>query len=92
MTDDVRTGQRLAALEREWAAFKSGVEQAQRDAQRQAAFRYRAQLLDELGQLIRPPSPSPVPQPYLIATEGTAQLGYVDFNAELMSRPLRWFG
>jgi hypothetical protein len=88
---DGRERQRLAALEREWASLKAGVQHAQRDQQRQAVLQYRAQLLDDIGRLIRPPQPQPVEQPYLASEEGTAQLGYVDFNPALMSRPLRWW-
>ena len=52
---DARERQRLAALEREWRTFKTGVVQAQQEHQRKAAFQHRQQLLDELGQIIRPP-------------------------------------
>jgi hypothetical protein len=78
-------------LESEWASFKSGVEQAQQEQQRKAALQRRQQLFDELGALIRPPQPQPVQPIYYLPSEGTGQLGYVDFDAKLMSAPLRWF-
>jgi hypothetical protein len=88
---DARERQRLAALEREWRTFKTGVAQAQQEQQRRAALQRRAQLLDEFSLLVRPPQPQPAEQIYYLPSEGTAQLGFVDFNPELMSRPLRWW-
>lgn len=88
---DARERQRLAALEREWRTFRTGVAQVQHEQQRQAALQRRAQLLDEFSLLVRPPQPQPVQMIYLPADDGTAALGFADFNAELMSRPLRWW-
>jgi hypothetical protein len=88
---DARERQRLAALERELHAIKAAAAQAEQEHQRQTTVRYRAQLFEELGQLIRPPQPQPVQPIYYLPSEGTAQLGFVDFNADLLSTPQRWW-
>jgi hypothetical protein len=46
---------------REW--FKLGMQQAQQAQQRQAVLRFRQQLIDEIGKLMRPPQP---PEPTVI--------------------------
>ena len=88
---DARERQRRAALERELHAIKSATAQAQHEQQRQAALQYRQQLFDELGRLVRPPQPQPVEQVYYLPEEGTAALGFVDFNADLLKQPQRWW-
>jgi hypothetical protein len=88
---DARQRQRLAALEHELRAIKSAATQAQAEQQRQAALQRRQQLFDELGQIIRPPQPQPAQPIYYMPTDGTAQLGFVDFNADLLTQPLRWW-
>jgi hypothetical protein len=80
---------RLASLEQQWEWFKAGMQQAQRAQQQQAALRYRQQLMDEIGALIRPRQPL---EPMVIyVEEGTGRLGYSDFDPSLMARPLSWW-
>jgi hypothetical protein len=85
-----RDNQRLAALENEWAGFKAGVKQAQREHQRQVHFQELQQMVDDLGRTFNPPPPVEQP-PYVPPSEGTGRLGYSDFNPALMSQPMRWW-
>jgi hypothetical protein len=51
-------------------------------------LRYRQELLDEIGQLVRAPQPQ---EPEIIVVEeGTGRFGYSDFNPALMTRALWW--
>jgi hypothetical protein len=45
---------RRSAMEQEWEFFKLGMQQGQIQQQQQAALRYRQQLIDEIGRIIRP--------------------------------------
>ena len=79
------TGARLASLERQWHAFQQAANRAAREQQQRALHAYRARLLDEMQAIVNA-SPAPM-QPI----EPTGSLGTPNFDATLMTAPLRWF-
>ncbi len=86
------SGRRLAALEHQWAAFRSNVQRAQLQAQQQQRYANARLILEDLERSVNPP-PEPEPQVVYVPEEewGSPRLGSSDFNPKLFSKPLRWW-
>src|SRR5262245_25882635 len=69
---DQREAKRVAAIDREWSAFKTGVDQVRREQMRRAFFQHFDGVLNEVSNYFNPPppapSPTPVPTPAPLAT------------------------
>src|SRR5262249_42609020 len=93
---DQRENARLAVSEREWAQFSRGIAIAQRETMRAAFLKNVGDVLSEVEQFFRPRPPAPEPQTEIVFVsadeQGTARLGYRDFNPQLFARPLKWWG
>src|SRR5262249_53727417 len=89
--EDQREAQRLAAIERDWNLFKSGVEQVQRANMHRAFMQHLDDTFNELDAYFNPPAPS-APEPeivYVEPSEGSNRLGTPDFNPKLFASPMR---
>jgi hypothetical protein len=79
---------RRSAMEQEWSFSSWECSRLSFSSNSRRALRYRQQLIDEIGKLIRPPQPQ---EPgIMVVEEGTDRLGYRDFNPALMTRAHRW--
>ena len=91
-----RESARMARLEAEWKQFGAQVSMARRQQMNAAFWQHYEETFSEIKNYFCPPPP-PAPEPeaeivYLSEDEqGSARLGYSDFNPRLMARPQRWW-